>query len=186
MGVDSSRLTDADFLPPPERSLAELVDSLRAKLDRDVCDGEMIEDFRLFILARLHQGQTQSAVENEMIGWGLRAETAIELVCSTRSEGGDPVEYADVYLDGLHVGREIDPANKAKVRASDRAARRAREARRLVEAEGGVERVDLGYEPNGSTYMSVIASRKGEKSFAKIALVVVIAVVAIIAAYVLM
>ncbi len=153
---------------------------------RGVYDSETVEEFRLYITARLYQGFTQSSVEDELIGWGMRSETAIELVSSTRIEGTRPVEFTDIYLEGLHVGRELDPMNKAKIRASDRAARHARTARRMIEKELGDVPVDLGYEPSVSPYLSGIAERRAEKNFTLIAVVVACIIAAVIAGFLLL
>lgn len=177
---DASRLTDEDFRPPAERTFPELVASIQHVMATGECDGETIEDFRLFITARLFQGATQSNIEDELIAWGMRTETAIELVGSTRTQGNGTIEFNDVYLDGIHLAREIDPASKATIRAANRAGRRERIARRMVELEQNAVPVDLGYEPTVSPYMGGISDRQVGWTLTLIAVIAACALAAIL------
>src|SRR5262249_48611977 len=78
--------SDADFQAPSNRvgTVDELVSTILIQLARG---GAPIEELRLLILTRLHQGRTQREVEDELVGWRLQAGYAVDLVCSTRTAG---------------------------------------------------------------------------------------------------
>jgi hypothetical protein len=143
--------TDDDVRAPAPRTVAELYAGLRERLAAGAVDAPLLEDFRLFVAVRLQQGYTQSAVEDELIGWGLGASFVIDTVCDVRSPGAPrvtPVRVADnVFVRNGPTATDGGYREEARDRAVARGDRRMREARRMVDAEPA-ERVDLGFTPD--------------------------------------
>lgn len=170
---------DDDFHAPPVRSLTVLVASVRERVLAGVNDAALIEDLRLLILARLYQGASQREIEDEMQGWGIDSEYAVELVCSTRSAGtiGEMEMYTDLSVDGISAGRYHNPAYRLKVRAAERAERRNNEARRMVDAENGSPTVNLGFEVKGPATRQSVAAQNYNHLLLVWAILIVIALI---------
>jgi len=157
MPLPSDEWVDADFLAPsatPFGTVGQLESAIRARLSRGESDGGVIENLRLLILTRLLQGRTQSEVEDEIAGWGLAMEYAIELVSSTRTAGrsGGAEAQIELTVNGVPTGAWRSATEGARRQLTARADRRDREARRLAGFEpAGADGtgVDLGFTPQG-------------------------------------
>jgi hypothetical protein len=138
MSTPADEWSDRDFIPPPDRTFDQLVASLHERLSGGVLDGAMIEDLRLYIVARMLQGLTQPEVENELIGWGLPSDYVIDLVCSTRSAGNyGPVEVQrESFVNGVSAGVNRSPTYGGRVRGMERAESRIRQAQRMLGIDG--------------------------------------------------
>jgi hypothetical protein len=138
MSTPADEWSDRDFVPPPDRTFEQLVASLHERMNGGVLDGAMIEDLRLYIVARMLQGLTQPEVENELIGWGLPSDYVIDLVCSTRSAGNyGPVEVQrETFVNGMSAGVNRSPTYGGRVRGMERAESRVRQAQRMLGIDG--------------------------------------------------
>lgn len=64
---------DEDFHAPADRSYAELVGSIQERLTGSgQLDGALIEDLRLYIVARKLQKLDPGEIDDELIAWGSR------------------------------------------------------------------------------------------------------------------
>ena len=138
MSANADEWSDQDFVAPPDRTFDELVASLHQRMNGGVLDGAMIEDLRLYIVARKLQGLNQPDVENELIGWGLPSDYVIDLVCSTLSAGNyGPVEIQrETFVNGISAGVNRNPTYGARVRGMERAEARIRQAQRMLGLDG--------------------------------------------------
>lgn len=69
-----------DLSPPPERSLAEIAQSIRSRIDAKVFEPELMEDLRFVSLVRLAQGYSREEVSGEIVQWGWSEREAKGLV----------------------------------------------------------------------------------------------------------
>ncbi|HJZ89952.1 MAG TPA: hypothetical protein VKE40_03715 [Gemmataceae bacterium] len=180
--------SDADFQAPSNRvgTVDELVSTILIQLARG---GAPIEELRLLILTRLHQGRTQREVEDELVGWRLQAGYAVDLVCSTRTAGNyGVVEVStELVVNGVSAGVWKNPTYEARRRLAARAARRDREARRLagVGPPGDdAGRADLGFEPEGLPCTRTPGARRGARRRLVIVALITIGVVCAVIALV--
>jgi hypothetical protein len=143
---------DEVFFPVPVAGTESLT-TLETKLRNDLAqggdfDGDMIEGFRLFILARMYQGRTQSQIDDELIAWGLETNFAIELVSSTLRavRAGDVEVTEELRVNGQLAGSWTNP-HAAEKRNARRSARLRARARQLAGLEAENAPADLGFQP---------------------------------------
>jgi hypothetical protein len=143
---------DEVFFPVPVAGTESLT-TLETKLRNDLAqggdfDGDMIEGFRLFILARMYQGRTQSQIDDELIAWGLETNFAIELVSSTLRavRAGDVEVTEELRVNGQLAGSWTNP-HAAEKRNARRSARLRARARQLAGLEVEDAPADLGFQP---------------------------------------
>jgi|GEM_PF-5416064 len=126
---------DEDFHVPPDRSLAELVNSLSERLTGGgQLGGALIEDLRLYIVVRKLQRLDQSQIDDELIAWGLPSDYVVELTSSTLTAGnyGEVEESRQGFVDGRSTGFHRNPTYSQRVRGSERAEARIRQAARMI------------------------------------------------------
>jgi hypothetical protein len=118
---------DDDFCPPApasDPSLAQLADRIRTQLQAGRSCFPMIEEVRLFVMARFYQVPPDSIVR-ELVGWGMEPSYAAELVASAlatdrydkRAEQARRIAAAD------DVGRPVDPSLAAMCQPAPSGAR---------------------------------------------------------------
>jgi hypothetical protein len=78
----------SNFEPPEEPTLAALEETLRTRLTAGESYLLLIDELRLFIMARFHQ-MPQEAIVKELVGWGLEFAYARELVHSAVATSRD-------------------------------------------------------------------------------------------------
>lgn len=113
-------MRDEDFqapAPPADPSLGELGDRLRAHFEADGSALELLDDIRLFIMARFYQTPPES-IADELAGMGMDADYASELVASAlRTSRHDPrAALARRMAEADTAGPRVDPALAAMTR----------------------------------------------------------------------
>lgn len=113
-------MRDEDFQAPPpaaDPSLIELGDRLRAHFEADGSALELLDDIRLFIMARFYQTPPES-IADELAGMGMDADYAAELVSSAlRTSRHDPrAALARRMAEADTAGPRIDPELAALTR----------------------------------------------------------------------
>lgn len=134
--------------PPGTRALADLEASLRQRLADGNVGGDVIDDLRLFILARHYQQRTQAEIDDELIGWDIDPEFVIELTGSTLRSGSFGGEVTEELRVGGKLAASWQNPHAAGNRLARRVARRHSEARRLAGIEVEDAAVDLGFQPH--------------------------------------
>lgn len=127
---------DEDFHVPPDRSFAELVNSIQKRLNGGgQLNGALIEDLRLYIVVRKLQELTQSQIEDELIAWGLPSDYVVKFASSTLSGAGHGTgELSQEWSTGGRgaKGFNSSPTYAQRERGAERAEGRARQAARMI------------------------------------------------------
>lgn len=121
MSDPNSDRHDDDFHPPatsaPDPSLADLTARIRTRLETGESCLPMIEDVRLFVMARFYQ-VPPDVIARELAAWGLEPDYAAGLVASAlATDRYDPrAEQARRMAAADDAGRPPDPALAAMCR----------------------------------------------------------------------
>lgn len=105
---------DDDFTRRPEPvalpKLASVAKRIRTHLGRGRSGFEIVDELRLFIMARLHQAPAEE-IRDELVGWGLERDYADGLVESafSASPNSKTAELARRMADADNASRPLNP-----------------------------------------------------------------------------
>lgn len=111
---------DEDFVPEPEPPLlCDVAAHIREQLRAGTSYLDLIEDLRLFTMARLHQA-APATVEAELTSWGLDPRYAADLVTSTIAMSGNDgrARQAKQMAAGEDADRPANPGLVSMVQPS--------------------------------------------------------------------
>lgn len=135
-------MNDEDLQPPPERSLSEIVQSIRATIDAGVFEPELTDDLRFFVLVRLAQKFSREEIATEIVQWGWGDRETHGLIESCLAMGTKGEKHVSWAANGQHIGRDVDLRGMARNRREESLLQKAQ---RMAEAEGIQHNPELAF-----------------------------------------